>query len=252
MCGIIAIFNDEIVDIETFNEIYKSYIFLSSRGPDSGNLIIKDKSIIGFRRLAINDLSESGNQPIISDNLQTSLVCNGEIYNHKQLQEEYKITCKSSSDCEVISHLYNKLGFFETIKLLDGDFAIIISDGDMVHFARDRVGVRPLFTGKTKEGFLAIASLAKSLLSFCDDVKQLPPSMVSYNRKTKEFIRNSYVYNIKCIHPEQECSDIKNILIESVKKRLLSDRPIGCLLSGGLDSSLITSILCYVINKKYI
>ena len=250
MCGIIATFNDEIVDIETFNEIYKSYIFLSSRGPDSGNLIIKDKSIIGFRRLAINDLSESGNQPIISDNLQTSLVCNGEIYNHKQLQEEYKITCKSSSDCEVISHLYNKLGFFETIKLLDGDFAIIISDGDMVHFARDRVGVRPLFTGKTKEGFLAIASLAKSLLSFCDDVKQLPPSMVSYNRKTKEFIRNSYVYNIKCIHPEQECSDIKNILIESVKKRLLSDRPIGCLLSGGLDSSLITSILCKLLGSN--
>ena len=142
------------------------------------------------------------------------------------------------------------MGFFETIKLLDGDFAIIISDGDMVHFARDRVGVRPLFTGKTKQGFLAIASLAKSLLSFCDDVKQLPPSMVSYNRKTKEFITNNYVYNLKYIHSSSIYSDIKNTLIESVKKRLLSDRPIGCLLSGGVDSSLITSILCKLLGSS--
>ena len=250
MCGIISVFNDENIDSETLKEIYKNYIFLSSRGPDSGNLIIKDKSIIGFRRLAINDLSENGNQPILSNNFLTSLVCNGEIYNHKFLEEEYKITCKSSSDCEVISHLYHKLGFFETIKLLDGDFAIIISDGDMVHFARDRIGVRPLFTGKTKQGYLAIASLAKSLLSFCDDVKQVPPSMVSYNRKTKEFITNDYIYNFKTINSSSCYDDMKNILIQSVKKRLISDRPIGCLLSGGLDSSLITSILCNLLGSN--
>jgi len=250
MCGIIAVFNDENINTETFNEIYKSYLFLSSRGPDCGNLIIKDKSVIGFRRLSINDLSEFGNQPIVSDDLQTSLVCNGEIYNHKKLEEEYKISCKSSSDCEVISHLYKKLGFFETIKILDGDFAIVISDGDMVHFARDRVGVRPLFTGKTKEGFLAIASLAKSLLSFCDDVKQVPPSMVSYNRKTKQFITNNYIYNLKSIQPYSQYSDIKDILTDSVRKRLLSDRPIGCLLSGGVDSSLITSILCKLLGPR--
>jgi asparagine synthase (glutamine-hydrolysing) len=250
MCGIIAVFNDNNIDIETFSQIYKSYLFLSTRGPDSGNLIIKDKSIIGFRRLSINDLSEFGNQPIVSHDLQTSLICNGEIYNHKKLEEEYKISCASSSDCEVISHLYKKLGFFKTIKLLDGDFAIVISDGDMVHFARDRVGVRPLFTGKTKEGFLAIASLAKSLLSFCDNVKQLPPSMVSYNRKTKEFITNNYTYNLKSIETYSQYSDIKNILTDSVRKRLLSDRPIGCLLSGGIDSSIITSILCKLLGSS--
>ena len=250
MCGIIAVFNDDTIDSNTFNEIYNSYIFLSSRGPDSGNLIIKDNSVIGFRRLAINDLSEIGNQPIVSDKFQSSLVCNGEIYNHKQLEEEYKITCKSSSDCEVISHLYHKLGFFETTKLLDGDFAFVISDGDMVHFARDRVGVRPLFIGKTKEGFLALASLAKSLLSFCHDVKQVPPSMVSYNRKSKEFITFNYDLNLNHTYSYPLSYHIKNILIESVKKRLLSDRPIGCLLSGGLDSSLITSILCNLLGSN--
>ena len=250
MCGIIAVFNDNIIDSNTFNEIYKSYLFLSSRGPDSGNLIIKDKSIIGFRRLAINDLSEIGNQPIISEDFKSYLVCNGEIYNHKKLEEEYKITCKSSSDCEVISHLYNKLGFFETVKILDGDFSIIISHGDMVYFARDRVGVRPLFIGKTKEGFLALASLAKSLLSFCNDVKQVPPSMVSYNRKTKEFITINYNLNLNHTYSYPLSYHTKNILIESVKKRLISDRPIGCLLSGGLDSSLITSILCNLLGSN--
>lgn len=244
MCGIIAVFCDKNPSVTL--EIINAHQKLSDRGPDSGNLIIKNNTFLGFRRLAINDMSENGDQPISScvGVTTASLMCNGEIYNHKELEKEFKIECKSSSDCEVIIKLYEKIGFVETVKRLDGDFAIVLLDGDMVHLARDRVGVRPLFMGWTRDGDFAVASVAKSLLSFCTGVKQLPPSIVSYNRKTRTFTAEKYEYNIYAISEIDQYSIIRDTLISSVKKRLMSDRPIGCLLSGGLDSSLVASILC--------
>ena len=247
MCGIIAVFCKNHTYI---HEIINSYEKLSNRGPDSGTLSIKNNVFLGFRRLSINDMSESGNQPIISclNGKTISLMCNGEIYNHMDLEKEFGIVCKSSSDCEIILKLYEKIGFSETIKRLDGDFAVVITDGDMVYLARDRVGVRPLFTGVTRDGGFAVASVAKALLSFCDNVKQLEPSIVSYNKKTNVFTLEKYIYPIFIITENDKYSIIEKTLVNAVRKRLMSERPVGCLLSGGLDSSLVASILCKLIG----
>ena len=235
MCGIIAVLCNKNPTVE--KEIINSYENLSDRGPDSGTLTVKNNNFLGFRRLSINDMSKNGDQPITSGNI--SLMCNGEIYNHIGLENEFGIVCKSTSDCEIILKLYEKIGFSETIKLLDGDFAVVITDGDMVYLARDRVGVRPLFTGITLDGDFAVASVAKAVLPFCSNVKQLEPSIVTSEK---------YIYPIFTISENDQYYVIEKTLVNAVRKRLMSDRPMGCLLSGGLDSSLVASILCKLIG----
>ena len=244
MCGIIAVFCNKNPTVE--KEIINSYENLSDRGPDSGTLTVKYNNFLGFRRLSINDMSKNGDQPITSGNI--SLMCNGEIYNHIGLENEFGIVCKSTSDCEIILKLYEKIGFSETIKRLDGDFAVVITDGDMVYLARDRVGVRPLFTGITLDGDFSVASVAKALLPFCSNVKQLEPSIVSFNKKTNVFTSEKYIYPIFTISENDQYYVIEKTLVNAVRKRLMSDRPMGCLLSGGLDSSLVASILCKLIG----
>lgn len=243
MCGIIAVFSEGRSKV--LSEILESYCLLESRGPDYGNFVVDNKSIIGFQRLCINDMSSKGNQPMESDN-GVKLVCNGEIYNHKSLQKEFNIECKSSSDCEVLLKLYEKIGFEEMVKRIDGVFALVIIDGDMVYLARDRIGVRPLYQGWTENGDFAVASVAKALTLFCKDVKQIPPSIVSYNKNTKKFLHQEWSYMCKEI--KDPISIIEKTLINAVKKRLMSDRPIGCLLSGGLDSSIVASILARLVG----
>jgi asparagine synthase (glutamine-hydrolysing) len=249
MCGIIGVFKSNKDSKESY-EIIESYKNLSNRGPDNGLLISNSEFILGFRRLCINDTSFNGNQPMMSKNSKAILVCNGEIYNHKELESEFDIKCESNSDCEIILKLYEKIGFNETIKKLDGVFAVIIIDGDMIYIARDRIGVRPLFLGWTKNKDLAIASLAISLESFCTDISQIPPSIMTYNKKTKVFNKEEYEYCLYKVLDENIQTNIRNTLTNAVKKRLLSDRPIGCLLSGGLDSSLVVSILCKLIGPS--
>jgi asparagine synthase (glutamine-hydrolysing) len=250
MCGIIGVFCD--TDTKISYEMFNGYKELSSRGPDSGTLLIKNNNFMGFRRLSINDMSDIADQPMISykNGVMVNLMCNGEIYNHKVLEKKFNITCKSSSDCEVIIKLYKEIGFYETVKLLDGDFAIVITDGDMVYMARDRMGVRPLFTGFTKDGDFAVASVAKVLLPFCNNVKQLEPCMISYDKKTHLVTKEYYKFPIYNILEKNQYSIIKETLIQAVSKRLMSDRSVGCLLSGGLDSSLVTSILCKVVGSS--
>src|SRR3990167_7257046 len=124
---------------------------LHSRGPDSSCTKTTEDGIYTFHRLAINDTSESGNQPFIAtkkNGCKIYMLCNGEIYNHVQLAEKYSLKCESKSDCEVILRLYEKLGSFpKVVQELDGVFAIVLVDDDKCWFARDRIGVRPLFQG---------------------------------------------------------------------------------------------------------
>jgi asparagine synthase (glutamine-hydrolysing) len=247
MCGIIAVFcKTPLKNDSKLEKIKKGYETLKSRGPDSGNFTNEDGNILGFHRLCINDMSSSGDQPMIYKN--TKLMCNGEIYNHKQLEKQFNIKCTSTSDCEIILKLFLKIGFEKTVSLLDGVFAIVITQGDMVYMARDRIGVRPLFSGTTEDGDLAVASVAKALHGFCKDIKQVVPGIIIIDKKTREIDYKTYGFTrTPVIDPEV---DLRLSLTDAVKKRLLTDRPIGCLLSGGLDSSLVASLLCKLMNPS--
>lgn len=250
MCGILAVLCSSLPkELETILTASKE---LSKRGPDSSNAIVKSSGIYVFHRLAINDLSASGNQPMLSGNV--ILLCNGEIYNYKELIAEYGLVCTSTSDCEVILRLYEKIGFVETVKKLYGVFAIVLTDGEKTYFARDRIGVRPLYFGMSNDRYLSVSSVPNVLVPFCKTVQAFPPGVVGLYDKTQPSVAFKYLYvdkiGLSPVRITDGGSKLKDALINAVKMRLLSDRPIGCLLSGGLDSSLVASILVRFLGGK--
>lgn len=250
MCGILAVFCTQIP--KDLKKIMSSGKLLESRGPDKYTSIVKSTGVYLFRRLAINDLSVLGDQPFVKGN--KLLMCNGEIYNHKALEEEFSIKCESKSDCEVILHLYEKIGFAETVKRLDGIFAIVLVDGDKMFIARDRIGVRPLFYGVTSDNYLAVSSLPMSLQDFCLSIDEFPPGMSAMHDKKNDDQLFIVLGQDKMVIPDKRNYDgvecVRKALYAAVKKRLISDRPIGCFLSGGLDSSIVASILVELIGAE--
>ena len=289
MCGIFAFIkllkNDAFTDHQK-NTMLNTFMMIKHRGPDNtkyefldnstnhynslakydcsvnyyNKIITKNKYhngktfeiFMGFHRLAINDLSETGNQPFKSSNGEITLICNGEIYNYKDLIRKFDITLKSTSDCEVILHLYQKIGFNETIKLLDGVFACVLYDryNNVVHAARDPIGIRSLYIGENKNGNYGFCSELKGISGILDNIKQFKPSH-TWNSDDKKYVKYNHckspelsymsVYSTSDISILQKT--IKTLLTNSVKKRMLADRSIGCLLSGGFDSSIVAAIL---------
>ena len=140
MCGIFAQLSKESIQSESV-----SAYNIQKRGPDYSILQYINNITLGFHRLAINDLSDSGNQPFSDNNIY--LICNGEIYNHEIIKEKYNIQTNSDSDCEVILYLYQKIGFEKTCNELDGVFSLIIYDTNKnkIYVGRDPYGVRPLY-----------------------------------------------------------------------------------------------------------
>jgi asparagine synthase (glutamine-hydrolysing) len=245
MCGIFAYDGDErrLVGLEELKEEFEK---LSYRGPDQTSFSVLDSGkIFGFHRLAIMDLTSKGDQPFQSQK-ENTLICNGEVYNHKKIFQDFKneYEFKSTSDCETILPLYERYGLMETAKLLDAEFALVLWDEKEkdLKAARDPIGIRPLFYGYDKQfGKIMFASEAKSLLKFCKDIKAFPPGHIYEQGEFKLFKDISISTPIEDMHPKA-LEEIRERLISGVVKRMDSDAPMGYLLSGGLDSSLVCAI----------
>ena len=246
MCGIL--YYQGNTDLCEEN-IYSAIKTLDLRGPDNNNYSkIDDSKHMGFARLSINDISSNGNQPLIkNDNYY--LICNGEIYNHKELQQENEFQTKSNSDCEIIIHMYEKYGIEKTIKNLDGVFAFVLYDKskNKIFIGRDPYGVRPLFIGKTSNNELLICSEIKPISNLCSQIKRFPIGSFgelednSCDITFQRYHNYHFIFNNDTEEVIKE--KIRQLFTQAVDKRLMSDRPIGCLLSGGLDSSLVSALI---------
>ena len=248
MCGIFLHFTkDGIIRKELFKQLLCQYSSIEHRGPDRHILSLFGNCLAGFHRLAINDLSSKGDQPFELNG--DFLMCNGEIYNYEALQEHEQFPLVSKSDCEIILHLIQKYDITDALRRLDGVFAIVYVTGDSVYMARDRIGVKPLFY-RTGRSTLTVASepIGLDTSNGEDDpiIEVLPSTYILFDKMTMHV--KTYEYDalpVYVLHTNEETTLtlVRETLTEAVRKRLCSDRPIGCLLSGGLDSSLIASIL---------
>jgi asparagine synthase (glutamine-hydrolysing) len=304
MCGIFALLNNDNHFAEDF--IKEQFEKGKGRGPEHSVLQkVMIKSIFGFHRLAINGLNTESNQPLFEGDI--ALICNGEIYNYKELYRMMDIKPNTDSDCEVILHLYKKYGIEETLQLLDGVFSFILIDyrienaNSRVYVARDPYGIRPLYILKPSKHIDNNDERYMNVIGFASEMKVLSEyyKMIDESKKQQQLLSESYtsnyektqIYKIKDdyvlehfepgtyslyeittkVNAEwntiienrryhstgfSSCMDlyeyqineviqiIQYFLINAVHKRCdATERPIACLLSGGLDSSLITALV---------
>ena len=246
MCSIIG-----LSKCDDFEKIKKSFEKSNSRGPDGTSYYNANSALLGLKRLAIMGLNEFGMQPFSYDD--KVLVCNGEIYGFRDIKIELLkkgYSFKSDSDCEILLPLFKEFGF-EMFSKLDAEFALIIYDKkeDKIIAARDPLGIRPLYYGKSKSNDTYIfASEPKILVDLVEDIFPFPPG---YYFDGEKFIQYSFITDVESKHTRMRDveKNIHSLLVEGVRKRLDSDAPIGFLLSGGLDSSLVCSIATKILKK---
>lgn len=221
-----------------------------SRGPDMQRIIRYGDAMLGFERLAIMGLSEEGMQPFeLGRNV---IVCNGEIYGFRKIKEELEkeYSFKSDSDCEILLPLYEKFGT-DMFAKLDAEFACIIYDGsknDLVA-ARDPIGIRPLYYGYTSDGEIVFASEAKNLTGLVDMIMPFPPGYFYADGVFRQYRDMTQVKTVVKDDIETVCKNIHEKLVAGIEKRLDSDAPLGFLLSGGLDSSLVCAVSAKLLKK---
>ncbi|WP_334018774.1 asparagine synthase B [Alteromonas sp. S015] len=254
MCGIFG-----ILDIKTdVSELRTQALDLSKllrhRGPDWSGIWNNDNTILCHERLAIVDV-DTGAQPLISQNDKHILAVNGEIYNHKQLaadlNEPYPF--KTRSDCEVILPLFQQKGI-DFIDELEGMFAFILYDEeqDAYLIARDHIGIIPLYTGYDEHGNFYVSSEMKALAGVCKTISEFPPGHYLWSKEgkiTKYYKRDWMEYdNVK-----DNTSDLDELRVafeKAVKSHMMSDVPYAVLLSGGLDSSLVSAVAAQYVAKR--
>lgn len=283
MCGIFAILNHQQTSYDIIKEEFDKG---QRRGPEFSKLDSKYmKMSLGFHRLAINGLNEESNQPLVINDVV--LICNGEIYNYRELYKYMGIEPTTGSDCEVIIHLYLKYGIEQTLTMLDGVYAFVLYDNRLfedlnnkMYIARDPLGVRPLYYLKNNfnnhglfslygfaselkclerffnqnthhysieqftPGTYSIFNLSNKISANWEPIKENVPHFIlnfSYTPGTAKWIANNLTQ--ESMYTLYSCS-IANLLKSAVNKRCLTtERPIACLLSGGLDSSLIAALV---------
>lgn len=221
------------------------------RGPDDLRVTETEFGLLGFARLAIMGLTEEGMQPFERDG--SWVVCNGEIYGFRVLKKELEekgYEFKSDSDCEILLPLYREYGT-EMFAHLDAEYACVMYDAEtkQVIAARDPIGIRPLFYGYSESGNIAFASEAKNLVGWVEEVRPFPPGHYYIDGK---FVQYEDIGEVRGYRHEDLDTITKNIrekLIAGVEKRLDSDAPLGFLLSGGLDSSLVCAIAAKILDR---
>ena len=223
---------------------------MSHRGPDESDLhIMENGSIICHESLSIIDL-KSGKQPIQGTN-KAWMVHDGEIYNYQELKDTVlkEHTFRTKSDSEVIVHLYEEFRY-KFCNMLDGDFAFVIIDGDNYIAARDAVGVKPLYYGLDERGRIYFSSEMKSIADQCKSFSTFPPGHY-YTGKTGfvKYYNPDYEDHANA-NKSLDLDLVRESLIQATRKRLMSEVPVGVLLSGGLDSSLTSAIASRILKDN--
>ncbi|KAA6345838.1 Asparagine synthetase B (glutamine-hydrolyzing) [termite gut metagenome] len=250
MCGIVGIFNVKQQSKDLRAKALKMTQRLRHRGPDWSGIYVGGSAILTHERLSIVD-PRSGGQPLYSPDRKIVLSVNGEIYNHLHIREQYagKYEFQTGSDCEVILALYRDKGI-RFLEDLNGIFAFALYDEEKDEFliARDPIGVIPLYIGRDNDGKVYIASELKALEGFCDEYEPFLPGYYYWSREgkmTQWYSRDWTEYDaVKDNHISID--ELHDALEVAVQRQLMSDVPYGVLLSGGLDSSVISAIA-----KKY-
>jgi asparagine synthase (glutamine-hydrolysing) len=245
MCGIACILDIRSDSVALRERAVAMARLLRHRGPDWSGVYADENAILAHERLSIVDV-EHGAQPLTDATGHVVLAANGEIYNHKILRAELKdYPFKTSSDCEPIIPLYQRdgAGFIDK---LSGIFAFVVYDKRNNDFlvARDPIGVIPLYTGRDEHGNLYVASEMKALIKFCRQIEDFPPGHY-LTRQTQQPVR---YYNPTwtefgvAARKELDLGELRRSLESAVHQQLMSDVPYGVLISGGLDSSVVSAV----------
>lgn len=273
MCSILGYCGKTDYQKMSFDEFKEALSKTKTRGPDVSRIIKTESGYLGFNRLSIMGLTTNGMQPFVFKNDRTvtyditsespcygepddydyALICNGEIYGFRKFRNEleakgYRFI--SDSDCEIIPALYREYGT-DMFAMLDAEYAMLLYDkkNDSYIAARDPIGIRPLYYGVLSDGSFIFASEPKNIVGVVDNIKPFPPG---HYYKDGKFVCYKDLSKVDSFHDDDLDTIYKNIhdlLIKGVDKRLDSDSPVGFLLSGGLDSSLVCGIATTLMDK---
>lgn len=240
MCSIIGYVGSGM----SYEEVSSYFARTVSRGPDMTRVQNIEGGFLGFHRLAIMGLNENGMQPFCLNG--NWVVCNGELYGFRKLKQELMdkgYTFRSDSDCELLLPLYEEYGT-DMFRMLDAEFACILYDAKRRSLiaARDPIGIRPLYYGYLPGGDIIFASEAKNLVGVCGRILPFPPGHYYQDGKFVCYRQISKPTAVIDDDVETACKKIHDKLVAGIEKRLDADAPVGFLLSGGLDSSLVCAV----------
>ena len=264
MCGIACIFNIQQQSPELRQKALAMAKRIRHRGPDWSGIYCGGSAILAHERLSIVD-PQSGGQPLFSPDRKQILAVNGEIYNHRDIRADFagKYEFQTGSDCEVILALYREYGI-DFIEKLSGIFAFALYDEERDEFliARDPIGVIPLYIGRDADGKVYCASELKALEGMCDEYEPFLPGHYYWSREGKmqkwykrdwteyEAVKERYTGMSADEAYQSQVDDVRTALEDAVKRQLMSDVPYGVLLSGGLDSSVISAVAKQFADKR--